>query len=59
MKCSLKEIIEIEQAAINNYAVGSVKGVIIVDSIEEFMAQNNAIPLEDLDSALGVSKRLF
>lgn len=45
---------DIERAAINENNLNSDEGVIVVNSIEEFMAQNNTTHLKDLDKVLGV-----
>ena len=50
-----KLIRDIERGAINENSIRQHDGVIVVDSIEDFMAQNNAVPLEDLDKALGIN----
>lgn len=47
---------DIERAAINENNLNSDEGVIVVNSIEEFMAQNNATHLKDLDKVLGVDR---
>lgn len=44
----------IERGAMNESDLKSNEGVIVVDSIEEFMARNKATHLRDLDKVLGV-----
>ena len=40
---------EIESVSIKECTQTNIEGVIVVDSIENFMRKNNAIRLEDLD----------
>lgn len=40
---------EIESVSIMECTQTNIEGVIVVDSIEDFMRKNNAIRLEDLD----------
>ncbi len=46
---NIQDIInEIESGAIKECTQTNMEGVIVVDSIEDFMRKNNAIRLEDL-----------
>lgn len=50
MEKNIQDIInEIESGAIKEGMQPNREGVIVVDSIEDFMRENNAIRLEDLD----------
>lgn len=50
-----KQIInEIESGAIKESAHPKREGVIVVDSIDDFMRENNAIRLEDIDKTFGL-----
>lgn len=47
---NIQDIInEIESGTIKECTQTNMEGVIVVDSIEDFMRKNNAIRLEDLD----------
>lgn len=47
---NIQDIInEIESGTIKECTQTNMEGVIVVDSIEDFMRKNNAILLEDLD----------
>ena len=47
---NIQDIInEIESGVIKECTQTNMEGVIVVDSIEDFMRKNNAIRLEDLD----------
>ena len=50
MEKNIQDIInEIQSGAIKECTQTNMEGVIVVDSIEDFMRKNNAIRLEDLD----------
>lgn len=47
---NIQDIInEIESGVIKECTQTNIEGVIVVDSIEDFMRKNNAIRLEDLE----------
>lgn len=50
MEKNIQDIInEIQSGAIKECTQTNMEGVIVVDTIEDFMRKNNAIRLEDLD----------